>query len=120
MRNFRNLQVWKNGMDIAVDVYQFSFSLPDYEKFGIANQIRRSARSIPSNIAEGAAKSSQRDYKRFLEIAWGSANELETDLILLQRIGLGEQEAINKILSNLELEQQKINVLIQKVKANPN
>jgi len=82
MRNFRDLKVWTESMDIAKSVYSILNSLPEFEKFGLCSQISRAAVSIPSNIAEGCGKSSNKEFKRYLEIALGSSYELETQLIL--------------------------------------
>ena len=86
MRNFRELNVWKQGMDVAKEVYIILPNLTDSEKFGMKVQLATSACSIPSNIAEGCGKSSDRDFKRYLEISLGSSYELETHLILASEI----------------------------------
>lgn len=82
MRNFKELDVWKEGRMLAKEVYLLTKSLPDDEKFGLTSQIKRAVISIPSNIAEGAAKSSEKDFARFLQISLGSCFELESHLIL--------------------------------------
>ena len=98
MRNFRELNVWKQGMDLAKEVYIILPNLPDYEKFGVKVQLATSACSIPSNIAEGCGKSSDRDFKRYLEISLGSSYELETHLILTSEIhGLHSDSIIIKV-----------------------
>ncbi len=81
MRDFRTLNIWQGGIAIVKQVYRLAESLPVEEKYGLRSQICRSAVSIPSNIAEGCSRSSQIDFKRFLEIALGSSFELETQLI---------------------------------------
>lgn len=78
MRNFRNWEVWKNAKSLVKVIYQVTASFPDTEKFGLTNQIRRAAVSIPANIAEGAGRRTEKDFKNFLYIALGSAFELET------------------------------------------
>ncbi len=78
MRDFKTLNIWKEGITIVKDVYHIASLLPNEEKFGLTSQICRCAVSIPSNIAEGASRTSQADFKRFLEIALGSSFELET------------------------------------------
>lgn len=82
--NFRRLDIWKDAMEIAKMTYQFSKELPSEEKFGLISQIRRSSVSIPSNIAEGTGRSSEKEFVHFLNISISSSYELETQLILAQ------------------------------------
>lgn len=88
MRNFKTLQVWKNGIEIIKCTYALTKLLPSEERFGFVSQMNRAAVSIPSNVAEGSTRSTQKDFRRFLEIALGSAFELDTQLIALNEIGL--------------------------------
>lgn len=83
MRNFKNLTVWQKGMNLVKEVYFLGKYLPNNEKFGLYSQMTRAAVSIPSNIAEGCGRQSDKEFKRFLEIALGSAYELETQLLLV-------------------------------------
>lgn len=83
-----DLRVWKQSMDLAEDVYRLTWPMPKEEQYGLANQIRRAVSSIPANIAEGAGRNSNRDFVRFLSIARGSLCELETHLMLCERLGL--------------------------------
>ena len=82
----KNLIVWKKGMELAVKVYSITSSYPETESFGLVSQMRRSAVSIPSNIAEGYGRGSNRELVRFLRTSLGSANELDTQLILSYRL----------------------------------
>ena len=82
MRNFKELVVWIESRDIVKSTYSILHGLPEFEKFGLQSQISTAAVSIPSNIAEGCGKSSNKDFKRYLEIALGSSYELKTQLIL--------------------------------------
>ena len=116
MRDFRKLDIWVGGIKLVKDVYLFSKKLPEFEKFGLISQMRRAAVSIPSNIAEGASRNSDIEFKRFLEIAIGSAFELETQLILCVELGFIKKEEINKILEELNLLQKQINSLISKIR----
>ncbi len=84
--NFKELQIWTESMDFTVEVYQLIFQLPNFEKFGLASQMARASVSIPSNIAEGCSRSSDRDQIRFIEFSIGSSFEIETQLILISRI----------------------------------
>ena len=76
IRSFRDLQIWQKGLQITKEVYVLTQELPKEEMFGLISQMRRSAISIPSNIAEGRARSSRKDFSQFLHIALGSSAEL--------------------------------------------
>ena len=86
MRNFRELKIWIKGMEIAQMVNTILHDLPDYERFGLVIQLSKASVSIPSNIAEGSAKSSDKDLKRYLEFSLGSSYELEKQLILADEL----------------------------------
>lgn len=86
MKSHKDLTVYKTSIDLVVDVYKTSRSFPDTEKFGLTSQIRRAAVSIPSNIAEGAARNSKKDFIRFLYISLGSLAETETQLEIAERL----------------------------------
>ena len=98
MRNFRKLDIWNDGISIVKKVYQLSASLPSEEKFGLRSQICRAAVSIPSNIAEGCSRTSEKDFQRFLEIAIGSAFELEPQFILILEMKLAPNSDIQPII----------------------
>jgi four helix bundle protein len=83
--SFERLDVWKEAIELADLVYQLTQEFPDYEKFGLANQMRRAAVSISSNIAEGNGRESAKDHCRFLEIAYGSTMELVSQVHIAQR-----------------------------------
>jgi four helix bundle protein len=104
MRDFKKLKVWQKAMEIIVDVYGLVKSFPSDEKFGLRTQMTRSAISIASNIAEGSAKTSDRDYKRFCETALGSCYELETQMLVVDRIGWVKTE---KVMGKI-MEEQKM------------
>ncbi len=116
MRDFRNYDIWKTSMKLAKDIYSFSQQLPDHEKFGIISQIRRASVSIPSNIAEGCSRAGDDDFKRFLEIALGSAFELETQLILIETIYPINKAASQVIINDIHTVEKGINSLITKIK----
>jgi four helix bundle protein len=88
IRDYRDLVVWQEAMDIAVDVYSLTRSFPREESFGMTAQMRRCAASIPANIAEGFGRAQRRSFVQFLRIAQGSLKELETHAILCGRVGL--------------------------------
>ena len=86
MHNFRNLQIWKDAMDLAQAVYEITEAIPKMETYGLISQMTRAAVSVPSNIAEGSGRS-DKDFSHFLAIALGSLFELNTQIMLSERIG---------------------------------
>jgi four helix bundle protein len=115
MRDFRKLNIWIQAVEIVTKVYELSSLLSDTEKYGLKSQIQRAAVSIPSNIAEGASRNSEVEFKRFLEIAIGSSFELETQLILIQELKMIHSDNLLAIFSLISLEQKMINSLISKI-----
>jgi len=87
IRKHESLEVWQEAMELVTMVYQVTKSLPTTEQFALTSQLKRASVSIPSNIAEGAARDSQKEFLRFLSIARGSLAELETQLQIAQRLG---------------------------------
>ncbi|HRQ66901.1 MAG TPA: four helix bundle protein [Xanthomonadaceae bacterium] len=93
-RHFRELVVWQRAMRLVEAVYCLTRTLPPDERFGLTSQLRRSAVSVPSNIAEGHERRSRRDYRRFILVARGSLAELETQIELAVRVGLTSESAV--------------------------
>jgi len=87
MKTHKDLDVWKKSIDLVAYIYELTSKFPKSEQFGLSDQMRRAAISIPSNIAEGAARQSEREFCQFLHIALGSLAELETQAIIAQRLG---------------------------------
>lgn len=116
MRNYRELEIWKNGIIIVEKIYEISTKLPIDERFGLRSQITRASVSIPSNIAEGCSRNSEIEFKRFLEIAMGSLFEVETQLTICERLGFFDSNDLNDILQLLNTEAKMINSLISKIK----
>ena len=98
MKNFKNLKVWQKGIELVVKVYRYSQKFPQEEIYGLTSQMRRSAISIPSNIAEGAARNSTKDYVRFLYISLGSLSELETQIIIASKLDYMDNPLEEKII----------------------
>ncbi len=97
--NHKDLEVWKSSMDLVEIIYQVSSHFPNDEKYGLTSQIRRSAVSVPSNIAEGAARKGDKELIQFLSISLGSLAEMETQYILAIRLGyVKEDEEIMKLI----------------------
>lgn len=84
--NFRELKIWQSAMDIAVKTYLLSSQLPSDERFGLKSQIQRSSVSLPSNIAEGSGRTTDKDFGKFVDYSLSSSYELETQMILIERI----------------------------------
>jgi len=93
LRGFRQLQVWQKAHCLTIAVYQASRGFPNDERYGLTSQIRRSAGSICANLAEGCGRSGKRDFGRFVQMALGSASELEYHLLLASNLGLLERDA---------------------------
>jgi four helix bundle protein len=92
LKSYRELDVWQKAMDLVMAIYKLTSRMPDDERYGLISQTRRSAVSVPSNIAEGYGRETRPDYRRHVSIANGSLKELETQLILAGRLGYFERE----------------------------
>ena len=84
MRDYRKLEIWQIAISLCMKIYDMTDKFPDSEKFGLVSQMRRAAVSIPSNIAEGSGRGSDRDFYYFLGIAKGSLNELQTQMYIAE------------------------------------
>ncbi len=115
INDFKELRIWQKGMDIAEKCYFLTKLFPKDELYGMVQQIRRAAASIPANIAEGYGRRSRAEYIRFLNIAQGSINELETHITLSQRVGLANKADIELIIFLLREESRMIIALIKKL-----
>ena len=113
MHNFEKLKIWQKAMDIAVEVYEVSLLLPTDERFNLTQQIKKCAVSIPSNIAEGSGRNSNKEFTQFLGIANGSTFELITQLLLAKRLNLITEETIQPIVNQL-VEVSNMNFSFQK------
>lgn len=118
MKNYKELKVWQKGMEIVMEVYQLTALLPKDEVYGLRSQITRASVSIPSNIAEGSSRDSHKDYRRFLEIALGSCFELETQILIVERIQMISAERLEHLLALLKEEQMMLHSFIRKLSAN--
>ena len=115
-QSHKNHVLWQKAMKVALEVHELTLRLPRYELFGLTSQMRRAAVSIPSNIAEGAARRSTREYLAFLHIARGSLAELDTQLILARDIGYLSDDATTPALATLDEVGRLLTAVIRKLK----
>ena len=113
----KKLKVWQLGMEIVMDVYRLTGSFPSDERFGLTSQLRRCAVSIPSNIAEGAARNTHKEFINFLHIAQGSLAELDTQLEIALRLNLINREEWSAIDKKLLETDKMLSGLISSLKA---
>lgn len=117
IKTYRDLDVWKIAMDVTVDIYKLTSEFPKNEIYGLTNQIQRAAVSIPANIAEGHGRLHIKEYINHLSISRGSLTELETHLILSQRLGYTSRELLIPIWNQLQSIGKMINQLMKSLKA---
>lgn len=108
MHNLKELKIWKKAIDLAVEVYRVTTLFPADEKYGLISQTRHAAVSISSNIAEGAGRNSEKEFKYFLGIANGSSFELQTQLFISNKLSLLSNEDLENFFQQIE-ELQKMN-----------
>lgn len=108
MRNFKNYEIWKMSHQLTLEIYRITKDFPSSERYQIISQMQRAAYSIPSNIAEGCGRKSDKDFNRFLQIALGSAHELEYFILLAKDLGFVEEPIYVAV-------DQKINDLKKKI-----
>ena len=116
MRNFKNFQIWERSIILAKDIYELTERFPTNEKYGLSSQIQRATVSIASNIAEGSSRKSEKDFARFLEMAIGSAFEVETQLTIAKEIGYLNDARFIEIQSELIIIQKQISQFITKLR----
>ena len=116
MHRYKELNVWQKSMDLAVEVYRITEKLPIQEKYGLISQMNKSAVSIPSNIAEGAGRNGKKEFDNFLGIALGSSFELDTQIIISNRLDyINDQDFLH-----LESELEHLQNMIVKLKKSLN
>lgn len=108
MHNYLELKIWQRSRALAKAIYQLTESFPGDQQYGLTSQIQRAAISIPSNIAEGAGRNSSKEFMRFLDIANGSAFELETQLFLSSDLGYANVDQVENIILELKEIQKMI------------
>src|SRR4051812_11768265 len=102
MKDFKKLKIWQKGMDVVKKTYTLAKQLPPEERFGLGIQICKAAVSIPANIAEGSGKRSKKDYLKYLDIALGSSYELETELLVIDMVELGDRVLLKDLLKDVD------------------
>lgn len=110
--DYRDLKVWQKGMEMVLAVYKIAATLPDEEKFGLANQMKRAAVSVPSNIAEGHGRNSNKEFIKFLYISRGSLLELETQIEICFRLGFITSAVKDSLIEYFAQISKMINALI--------
>ena len=102
MHNYKELNIWKRAIKLAVEVYKISAAFPADERYGLTSQIKRAVVSIASNVAEGAGRNTNGEFIQFLGIANGSSFEVTTQLIIAAELGIVKYEQVNIILTELD------------------
>ena len=111
MRDFTKYEVWNLAIDLSVEIYRITESLPNQEKFGLISQMNRAVVSIASNIAEGTSRSSEKEFIRFLEISMGSGFELKSQLVIAHRLEFIDSSTFDKVMESLDLILKQLNGL---------
>jgi four helix bundle protein len=120
MKDFHNLKVWEKSHQLALGVYSVTSDFPKAELYGLTGQIRRACVSIPAKIAEGCGKSGSQDFIRFLNIAMGSASELQYELLLAHDLCYLDDGSYNRLCLQVEEVKRMLAGLIKHIKANQN
>jgi four helix bundle protein len=117
IESYKDLIVWQQAMDLAVAVYDATRSWPKEESYGLTSQSRRAATSIPANIAEGYARESRATYQNFLRIAQRSLKELETHLLIAERVGVASKDSVAPLIIQSDSVGKLLRLLIRKLTA---
>jgi four helix bundle protein len=116
MKTHKDLEVWQASIDLAKEVYETTKTYPKEEAFGLVSQMRRCAVSIPSNIAEGAARNGRKEFLQFLHIALGSLSELDTQIEISRATGTGDASRLEHLLETTTRVKMMTNGLIRSLK----
>jgi four helix bundle protein len=117
MKDFRQLKVWEKSHQLALAVYKATKDFPKEELYGLTSQIRRSSMSIPTNIAEGCGRNTDKEFARFLQIAMGSASETEYQLILARDLGFLSQDSYGALQNEVEEVKRMLASLLKTLRA---
>jgi len=113
--NFKKLTIWQEGIELVIETYKITKTFTSEEKFGLSSQLNRCSVSIPSNIAEGTSKSSDKHFKNYLETALGSSFEWETQIIIAFKIGYISQDKFKQLENKINKIQNMIYSFMQKL-----
>ena len=116
METHKDLRVWQQSIEMVTSIYLMTQSFPKEEMFGLVSQLRRASVSVPSNIAEGYARGTDKEKLHFLRISSGSMSEIETQLMLSLNLGYIDQEKYNKLLETVTSVWKQLNSLISSIK----
>jgi len=114
----KRLEVWKKAIELTVLIYKITDSFPELERFGLISQMRRAVNSIASNIAEGAARQTKKEFAQFLHNAQGSLSELDTQNIIAKRLGYLSEDVFKKVEIELDSEDRMLTGLIKSLRRN--
>lgn len=115
IKSFKQLKIWQKGIEIVKDIYELTRSFPKDEQYGLTSQMKRSAISIPTNIAEGFKRYHAKEYRQFLHVALGSAAELETELIIARELGFVPEDRLKSLFEKLDHLARMISSLLKKL-----
>ena len=117
MHNYKELEIWKSSLKYCTPIYKITAKFPEEEKFGLISQLRRASVSVPSNIAEGSARNSNKDFIRFLEYSLGSCREIDTQLLVSVDLEFISSDEINLLSNELNRIMVMINNFIKRLKS---
>jgi len=117
MRNFKELLVWGKAHDVTLDIYRVTKSFPKAETYGLTSQLRRASSSVRANIAEACGRKSEAEFARFLQIATGSASEVEYHLLLARDLEFIEPEKYDRLNIQINEVKKMLNTFLQKLRA---
>ncbi len=120
IRSYKDLDIWKKGVALVKSIYLITNEFPKSETYALVDQIRRAAISIPTNIAEGHTRQHKKEFRQFLFVALGSLSELETQLIIAEKLGYLEKEKLNRSLSEMDAIGKMTRGLIKKLQNRTN
>lgn len=115
IKSYKDLLVWQKGIELVIEIYHLTRTFPKEESYGLVSQIRRAAVSIPSNIAEGRCRRTRKDFVQFLRMAYASAAEVDTQLIIAKRLSFITQIDYNKVSDQLSEIMRMLNSMTSKL-----